>query len=198
MVRNMLKAFVLVCAVPFYVLHRLEALALGRERSFAGMTQLLALLPGVYGVLLRVAFLRLALHGCTPACVVEFMTTFVTPRTVIGRNVYIGAYCNIGHADIGDDSLLGTHVMVTSGKQTHFFDDPDVPIRLQGGRDECVRIGRDCWIGNGAIVMADVGDGCVVAAGSVVAEALPPYSIAAGIPARVLGRRGERRGREAA
>lgn len=193
MLRNILRTFVLLCAVPFLALHRLEALVLGRERSFAGMTQLLALLPGVYGSLLRVGFLRLALHGCTPDCVVEFMTTFVTPQTRLGRNVYIGAYCNIGLADIGDDCLLGTHVMITSGRHTHFFEDPTVPIRLQGGRDACVRIGRDCWIGNGAIVMADVGDGCVVAAGSVVAEAMPPYSIVAGVPARVLGRRGGQR-----
>ena len=41
--------------------------------------------------------------------------------------------------------------------------------------------------------MADVGEGCVVAAGGVVVSPLPPYSVAAGVPARVIRKRGEPR-----
>lgn len=192
-IRKGLKALVLLAALPFYLLHRVESLVLGRERSFMGMSQLLSLLPGVYGVCLRAAFYRLALRECTQECAIEFMTTFVSPDTVIGRNVYIGSHCNIGLADIGDDCLLGSHVLVTSGRNRHHFEDVDTPIRLQGGERHLTSIGRDCWIGNGAIVMAEVGEGCVVAAGSVVTEPLAPYSIAAGVPARVLRRRGEPR-----
>lgn len=51
-----------------------------------------------------------------------------------------------------------------------------------------VRIGRDCWIGTNALVMkgADLGDGSVVAAGAVVTAKVPPRSLVAGVPARVM------------
>lgn len=192
-VRGVARGVALLVAAPFYVLHRVEALVLGRERSFMGMSQLLALVPGIYGVWLRVAFYRLALCDCAPSCAIEFMTTFVTPDVKLGRNVYIGSHCNIGLADIGDDCLIGSHVLVTSGRNVHRFDDVETPIRLQGGERETTHIGRDCWIGNGAVVMADVGEGCVVAAGGVVVSPLPPYSVAAGVPARVMRRRGDTR-----
>ncbi|ADP88286.1 acyltransferase [Nitratidesulfovibrio vulgaris] len=192
-VRDMARGVALLAAVPFYLLHRVESLVLGRERSFMGLSQLLALVPGIYGVWLRAAFYRLALRSCPQSCAIEFMTTFVTPEAVLGRNVYIGSHCNIGLADIGDDCLIGSHVLVTSGRNVHHFDDVETPIRLQGGERETTRIGRDCWIGNGAVVMADVGEGCVVAAGGVVVSPLPPYSVAAGVPARVIRKRGEPR-----
>lgn len=192
--RNMLgqvaKALALLIALVPYLLHRIESLALGRKRSFMGMSQLLSLVPGVYGSYLRAAFYRLALERCPQECVIEFMTTFVTPEATIGRNVYLGSHCNIGFADIGEDCLFGSYVLVTSGRNQHRFTAVDIPIRLQGGEATRIVIGRDCWIGNGSIIMAHVGDGCVVAAGSVVTEALEPYSIAAGVPARVIGQRG--------
>jgi acetyltransferase-like isoleucine patch superfamily enzyme len=49
-----------------------------------------------------------------------------------------------------------------------------------------VRIGEGSWVGSGAIVMADIGKHCVIAAGAVVTEAVPDYAIAGGVPARVI------------
>ena len=51
-----------------------------------------------------------------------------------------------------------------------------------------VTIGNDCWIGRRAIIMPGVkiGDGCVIGANSVVSKDIPPYSVAAGVPARVI------------
>ena len=54
-----------------------------------------------------------------------------------------------------------------------------------------VTIGAGAWIGTGAIVLADVGRGTVVAAGSVVTKPLPDGVIAAGVPARVVRSRFE-------
>jgi virginiamycin A acetyltransferase len=59
-------------------------------------------------------------------------------------------------------------------------------MRDQPGSLRPVRIGEGAWIGNGAIVMADVGRHTIVAAGAVVTKPLPDYAIAAGIPARVI------------
>jgi acetyltransferase-like isoleucine patch superfamily enzyme len=49
-----------------------------------------------------------------------------------------------------------------------------------------VRIGQGSWVGSGAIVMADVGRHCVVAAGAVVTRRIPDFAIAAGVPARIV------------
>jgi len=53
------------------------------------------------------------------------------------------------------------------------------------------KIGRDVWLGAGVKVMGGVtiGDGCVVGAGAVVTHDLPPYAIAVGVPAKVIGQR---------
>ena len=50
-------------------------------------------------------------------------------------------------------------------------------------------IGRDTWIGDRAVIMCDVGEHCVVGAGSVVTKPVPDYAIVVGSPARVVGSR---------
>lgn len=57
----------------------------------------------------------------------------------------------------------------------------------------CCRIGSDVWVGSGVIVFRDieVGAGAVIGAGAVVNRSVPPYAIAAGVPAKVIGYRFE-------
>ena len=62
----------------------------------------------------------------------------------------------------------------------------DVLIREQPGTFPRVTIGRDSWIGERTVVMADVGKHCIIAAGSVVTKPVPDYAIAVGSPARVV------------
>jgi acetyltransferase-like isoleucine patch superfamily enzyme len=50
-----------------------------------------------------------------------------------------------------------------------------------------VKIGDHCWIGAAAVIMADVGPGATIGAGSVVSRPIPPRSVAVGSPARVIG-----------
>jgi virginiamycin A acetyltransferase len=176
--------------LPAYALHAGLAFVLGEKRAFMEFSQWLAVVPGFLGVGSRAAFYHLTMASCARNCYIEFMTTFVTPDTRIGEHVYIGSMCNVSLAEIGDDCLIGTGVLITSGQGQHNFSSRTTPIRLQGGETRRTVIGRDCWIGNGAIVMADVGEGCVIAAGSVVTKPIPPYSIAAGSPAKVIGERG--------
>jgi virginiamycin A acetyltransferase len=82
--------------------------------------------------------------------------------------------------------LLGSHVSVINGGGQHGIERLDIPIREQPGSYPRVTIGRDTWIGDRSIVLADVGQHCVVGAGSVVIKPVPDYAIAVGNPARVI------------
>ncbi len=76
----------------------------------------------------------------------------------------------------------------------HNFDRTDIPMSEQGASDRRpVIVESDVWIGQNAIVMPGltIGHGSIVAAGAVVTRDVPPYSIVAGIPARIIGNRSE-------
>lgn len=182
------RIFLIVAFIPF-IWCKLASLVGDSERIFGNMTQFLSLFPGTSGSYLRAAFCHLALECCSQNCEIGFLATFASSTTCIGDRVILSTGVNIGRCKIGDDCLIGVQVMITGGQNQHRFDRRDMPIRLQGGEYNVVTIGRDCWIGNGAIIMADVGEGCVVAAGSVVTKPVPPFSIVAGVPAKVIGPR---------
>jgi acetyltransferase-like isoleucine patch superfamily enzyme len=114
-----------------------------------------------------------------------------------GITIYDGAGINTrtyvdgnGGVEVGRNALLSPGVQVISGN--HVFDRTDVPIRNQGTAYGKVTIGEDCWLGTNVIVLPGVtiGRGSVVGAGAVVTGDLPDLSIALGVPARVVGRRG--------
>lgn len=119
----------------------------------------------------------------------------------IGKGVYIGKQVHIeANCEIGDYCLLANRVSIV-GRHDHNFSAVGFPMRYApwvGSRrfpspflDEKVVIESDVWLGYGVIVLTGVtvGRGSVVAAGSVVNKDIPPYSIAAGAPARVVGQR---------
>jgi acetyltransferase-like isoleucine patch superfamily enzyme len=110
----------------------------------------------------------------------------------LGKRVFIGPYVVIygqGSVDIGDYCLISMHCCILSSNHT-------IPTRNKIIRNEPnvllpTKIGRDCWLGAGVKVLGGVhiDDGCVVGAGAVVTKNLPPYSIAVGVPAKIIGRR---------
>jgi acetyltransferase-like isoleucine patch superfamily enzyme len=97
-----------------------------------------------------------------------------------------------GGLKIGNDVRIATHVVITPAG--HVFDKKDIPIRLQGVEMKGIVIEDDVWIGANATILDGViiGRGCVIGAGSVVTKSLPEYSVAVGVPARVIYKRGER------
>lgn len=177
-----------LCILPLYFLYLCRVPLLG-EKAFRSSSQLLSLVPGLYGDYLRREFYRLTLPEFGKMSCVEFGTLFSSPRARIADCVYIGSYCMVADVEIGRDVLVGSHVHLGLGKAQHGIADLDRPIRLQPGRLTMVRVGEDTWIGNAAIVMANVGKKCVIGAGSVVVSDIPDYSLAAGNPARVLRHR---------
>jgi acetyltransferase-like isoleucine patch superfamily enzyme len=189
MIKKLFHAIFLVIAIIPYVIYRIGSFVVGKSGAFISMSQFLSLFPGFFGSYIRGGFYRIAMNECPQSCAVGFLTTFSSPDIRIGHNTAFSTGANVGRCHIGADCMIGTYVMITGGKNQHRFDSRDIPIRLQGGEFQPITIGRDCWVGNGAIIMADLGEGCVIAAGSVVTKPIPPYSIAAGVPAKVIGER---------
>jgi acetyltransferase-like isoleucine patch superfamily enzyme len=187
------NAAALLLVIPVLVTYWLASMILGRDQAFPGFSQAMALLPGVSGTYLRRAFYRLVLARCQPGCHLSFGTIISHPTAEIGRSVYVGAYGCLGDITLEDDVLLGSHVSIINGGGQHGIERLDVPIREQPGIFRRVTIGRDSWIGDRSVVLADVGCHCVVGAGSVVTKPIPDYAIAVGNPARVLRFRIENR-----
>lgn len=151
-------------------------------------------LPGDYGFALRARILRPHLGAVGRHVRVHVGVRIRNHHTLhLGERVTLGVDNFIqaaGGVSIGDFTLLGPGVKVWS--TNHVFADPDTPIREQGAEYKPVAIGRDCWIGSNAFIMpgTELGDGCIVSAGSVVgAKRYPPCSILMGNPARVIGNR---------
>lgn len=180
------RGLALVAVVPVLACYWLNSLIIGRDRALESASQLLALVPGIFGQYVRRALLQRVLARCSPSALVEFGTLFSQSGAMIDDNVYVGPRCQLGLVHLERDVLIAASVQIPSGGKTHYFNDPTKPIREQGGERRMVTVGAGAWIGTGAILLADVGKETVVAAGSVVTKPLPDGVIAAGVPARVL------------
>lgn len=121
--------------------------------------------------------------------------------TVIFRQpelIEIGENCSINHNNIfqagkknarivlGDNVLTAANCMFIA--YTHGWDDPEEPIMYQDCYDASIIVEDDVWLGYGVTVTAGVriGRGSIIGAGAVVNKDIPPYSIAVGIPAKVI------------
>jgi len=104
----------------------------------------------------------------------------------INDDVWINA---VGGVTIGNNVLIGPKVVVHSAN--HKFSDVEKPISEQGHTLKAVTIEDDVWIGASSVILAGVtiGKGVVVGAGSIVNKNVEAYSVVAGNPARVIGRR---------
>ena len=154
----------------------------------------------------REAFVRWPIHG-------NVLEALSEGRLEIGRgallepNVWITAPGE-ARVRIGEDTFLnlgvmvaahglveiGAHCMLANGcfvsDAGHRFEDPDTPITWQGFESKGpTRIGDNCWLGAHVVVTSGVtiGERCVIGANSVVTSDLAPFSVAAGLPARVIG-----------
>jgi virginiamycin A acetyltransferase len=185
-VKSVMNALSFVVASPFIVWFRASRAMGADHEAIQGFSHALSLIPGTIGIFVRRAFYRASLDSCSAESIIGFGTVFATCEASVGRGSYLGVYCNVAHAEIGDDVMIGSNVTLLSGSRQHHFDNLQVPMRHQGRTLERIRIGSDVWLGNGAIVMADVGDHAIVAAGAVVTKAVPPFAIVGGNPARVI------------
>ncbi len=186
LIKIFVSAAMRLLSLPLYFFYRLECIFLGNRKAFGMVTQLVSLLPGLSGEWFRRAFLQWVTGLKLLDCCFSFGTTFSDPRIIIKDGVYLGRGCDIGYAHIGRNCLLGSSVHVPSGLQQHVFENTDIPIKEQQGGYSKITIGEDTWVGNGAIIAADVGKKCVIGAGSVVVKPIEDFSIVAGNPAKLI------------
>jgi galactoside O-acetyltransferase len=126
-------------------------------------------------------------------------------KVAIERNVDIGSLKDT-YIHIDDDTFIGTDVCIEGpgdikiGKKcmiaahsgiyanNHNFTDPIEPIKEQGITSKGIVIEDDCWLGHGVTVLdgVTIGKGSVIGAGAVVNKDIPPFSVAVGVPARVV------------
>jgi len=97
-----------------------------------------------------------------------------------------------GQIRIGDGVRIAPHAMLIAAN--HNFEDADRPIHVQGLTPAPITIEDDIWLGGRVNVTAGatIGRGSVIGAGAVVTRDVPEFSIAVGVPAKVVGHRGEK------
>jgi acetyltransferase-like isoleucine patch superfamily enzyme len=111
-------------------------------------------------------------------------------RVTIGEGSFLNLETMVAATDevtIGSHVMFANHCFVSDA--SHRYDDPTMPITWQGFTSKGpTRIGDNCWFGVNCVVTSGVtvGERCVIGANSVVTKDIPPRSIAAGAPARVI------------
>ena len=113
---------------------------------------------------------------------------FISSDLIADKHSYIGPSCSIPpRVSIGRFTMLAPRVHILGGD--HIYDDPSRPIIFAGRpKTPPTKIGEDAWIGSNVLIMAGVtiGDGAIVAAGSIVTKDIPAYSIYGGNPAKFI------------
>jgi len=174
---------------PVFISYQVAKQAFDKDKLLSGYSQFLSLFPGQTGNYIRKSAYQFMLSHCDKNCIISFGTLFSQQDTEIHEGVYIGPQCNIGTCKIEKNCLLGSGVHIMSGKNQHNFSSLDIPIRDQGGIFQKVVIGEDTWIGNGALIMANVGKKCIIGSGAVVTNDIEDFSIVAGNPAKIVKKR---------
>jgi len=107
----------------------------------------------------------------------------------VGERTYLGPYVCLagpGKIQIGNDCMIASHSSLYANN--HKYEAVGIPIRDQGFTCKGIVIGDNCWLGSGTRVLdgVTIGTGCVIGAGAVITHDIPPYSVAVGVPAKVV------------
>ena len=176
----------LVMAVPAAMSGLERRIAPRREDVFVFWGQFAGLVPGTPGRFIRRAYYRMTLEQCGGGCDIGFLAWCSHRTARLGRNVYVGPQAIIGTATIDEGSLIGSRASILSGSRQHEHDGDGRLQPFNPDLAERVRIGPHAWIGEGALIMANVGARSIVAAGAVVSSPVPDGVVVAGNPCRFV------------
>ena len=190
LLKQLLFAVALVLTAPLIVIARIESAVAGpeSERVYGGCKELLATVPTILGQYFRAAFYWASCQRVSPDICMQLGSMLAHRETSVGKGVVIGSYTTIGRADIGDHALISARVSLVSGKYQHGLPSERGQEKPASARSETIRIGCRTWIGEGAVILASVGDECTVSAGAVVYNATPDGATLVGNPARRVDR----------
>jgi acetyltransferase-like isoleucine patch superfamily enzyme len=175
-------------SLPFAATCWLESqLSKESEVIFIFWSNLFALVPGLPGAFLRRGYYSLTLDKCSMNCHIGFGSMFTHRSAKVEDNVYLGNYCTIGSALLGENSLIGSRSSLLSGSQQHKHNDETGEWEaFSPDNIRQITVGANVWIGEGAIIMANIGEGCQIAAGAVITNDTKSFIVLAGNPARFI------------
>ncbi|MCC7193447.1 MAG: hypothetical protein IT444_11760 [Phycisphaeraceae bacterium] len=180
--------FGFIRALPILIAYMLCKPILGQMRAFSAASERIGRLPGFLGVYARQCFYKTLLSSVGVNVYFGFMSVFSKAQATVGDRVYIGRFCSIGWAEIGDDVMLADGVQILSGRHQHGQTAAAGTVMRDNPQEFTkVTIGAGAWIGAGAIVMADVGPRAIVGAGAVVIKPVDANAKVGGVPAKPLG-----------
>lgn len=182
--KRFFQIFFATIVSPFTIVTKVEAL-FGGDFLFNLVSTAMSVMPGKIGSYCRVGFYHFILKDISWDVNIGFGTFFTKKDVCIARHVRIGAYCILGNVKIFKQVSIASRVSIPSGRHQHRIDRENAGSTGSSEKSyQRISIGEKSWIGEGAIVMADVGERCVVGAGSVVTKSIEDGSVVAGNPAR--------------
>ncbi|MFN9719171.1 MAG: acyltransferase [Planctomycetota bacterium] len=171
---NLRRAMRVAAVLTWPITLPMAMVACRSDFVFRTCSEILAIIPFVFGIIIRSEFYRWTLRQMGDNVAIGFGTIFLYRDIAIGSHVLIGNYNVVHHCDFGSYVLTADHCQFLSGSRYHNFDRIDVPMALQGGRLRRIRIGDDCWIGATCGVRNALNVGSVGGGGSIVTLAVAP------------------------
>jgi len=205
----MFALFILFCIIIFVFLVLLKARAHIKDtKTTVGLGRFIVVylildpflfvirwFPGGWGMFLRYGIYKLLFKKLGKNAVILEGT-----KILYFKNIEIGDYCSLnencflygkGNISIGSWVRIGRDVSLIT--EDHIFLDRSTLIKKQGVSLKPIVVSDDVWICANVTVLKGVtiGTGAVVGAGAVVTKDIPEYAIVAGVPARIIGWRGD-------
>ena len=155
--------------------------------AYSEVSLLVSRFPFLFGQKLRFFYYKATLKKLGSNVIFKYGSFCQYNTASIGDRVLIGYFNAIGEVTMGNDIVIGGFVNFISGTNQHSFADPLQTINKQSaaGRSMII-IGSDVWIGSNAIIASNIGDRCVIGAGSVLVKPAQSNSVYAGNPAKSI------------
>ena len=180
--KNILFYFCCLLVAPLILIFKIQKLVMPERQAIKCFSEFFSIIPGVIGVFLRKAFYFYVLDYCSKNSYIGFGTIFSTTNVEIYDNVYIGTYCLIGWAKLEENVIIASRVSIISGTKQH----KNQALEKDDNIYSQVNIGKNSWIGEGAIVGANIRAESIVGAGAVVVKDCLDAGTYVGNPAKLL------------
>lgn len=147
-------------------------------------------LPGFFGFTTRYLVYKILFKKLSSFCFIQPNVYFSHCHNIsCGKNFIVNSnsyFHGLGQIEIGDYVLIGPNAVISSGQ--HQYIDPFTPVMFQKIKPKKIIIGDNVWIGANVVIMpgVTVAKGTIVGAGAIVTKSTEPYSVVAGVPAKVI------------